>query len=74
MLMLVCAQLCLTVCDLMNSSLQGFSVHGIFQASILDHIAISYSKGYSHPGIIPAYLASPALAGGFCTTEPPGKA
>ena len=27
----------------------------------------------SHLGIEPAYLASPALAGGFFTTAPPGK-
>ena len=27
-----------------------------------------------HPGIEPARLASPALAGGFFTTAPPGKA
>ena len=26
-----------------------------------------------HPGIKPAFLASPALAGGFFTTAPPGK-
>ena len=26
-----------------------------------------------NPGIEPAALASPALAGGFLTTEPPGK-
>ena len=73
MLMLVCIQLCLTICDLMDCSLQGFSGHGIFQANILDRIAISYSKGYSHPGIKPASLVSPALAGGFFTTVPPGK-
>ena len=27
----------------------------------------------SHPGINPLSLASPALAGGLFTTEPPGK-
>ena len=26
-----------------------------------------------HPGIKPTFPASPALAGGFFTTEPPGK-
>ena len=26
-----------------------------------------------HPGMEPASLASPALAGGFVTAEPPGK-
>ena len=29
--------------------------------------------GLSNPGIQPMSLASPALAGGFFTTEPPGK-
>ena len=28
----VCAQSCLTLCDPMDCSLPGFSVHGIFQA------------------------------------------
>ena len=28
---------------------------------------------FPNPGIKPAFLASPALAGGFFTTEPPGK-
>ena len=30
-------------------------------------------KDLPHPGIEPASLASPALAGGFVTAEPPGK-
>ena len=42
--MIVCVQLCLTVCDLMDYSLQGCSVHGIFQANALDCIAISYFR------------------------------
>ena len=32
----VCAQLCPTLCDLMDSSLPGSSLHGIFQARILN--------------------------------------
>ena len=35
------------LCDAMNCSLPGFSVHGIFQAGILEQVAISYSRGSS---------------------------
>ena len=37
-------QLCPTLCDPMNCSLQGASVHGIFQARILELVALSYSR------------------------------
>ena len=49
------------------------SDHGIFQARILQWFSISYSRGSSRPGIEPASLASPALAGVFFTAVPPGK-
>ena len=39
------AQLCLTLCDPMDCSLPGSSVHGIFQASVLEWGAISFSEG-----------------------------
>ena len=44
--MCVCSviQLCLTLCDPMDSSPPGSSVHGIFQARILEWVAISYSR------------------------------
>ena len=64
------AKLCLTFCDPMDYSLPGSSVYGIFQARILEWFAISFSRGSSQPGIKPVSLA---LAGGFFTTEPPGK-
>ena len=38
------AQSCLTVCDPMDCSLSGFSVHGILQARILEWVAISFSN------------------------------
>ena len=41
------AQSCLTLCDPMDCSLPGFSVHGIFQARVLEWVAISFSKGSS---------------------------
>ena len=40
-------QLCLTLCDPMDCSLPGSSIHGIFQASVLKWAAISFSKGSS---------------------------
>ena len=44
-----CAQLCLTVCDPMDSSPPGSSLHGILQARILQWVAISSSRGSSLP-------------------------
>ena len=41
------AQSCLNICDPMDYSLPGSSVHGIFQARILEWVAISYSRGSS---------------------------
>ena len=68
------AQLCLTLCDPMDCSLPGSSVHGIMPARILKWVAISFSKGSSqHRGIEPMSPEAPALAGGFLTTEPPGE-
>ena len=42
-------QLCLTLCDPMDCSLPGSSVHGILQARILDWVAISFSRESFHP-------------------------
>ena len=38
------AQSCLTLCDPMDCSLPGSSVHGIFQARVLEWVAISFSN------------------------------
>ena len=38
------AQSCLTLSDLMDCSLPGSSVHGIFQARVLEWGAIAFSK------------------------------
>ena len=38
------AQSCRTLCDPMDSSLPGSSVHGIFQARTLEWVAISFSN------------------------------
>ena len=37
-------QSCLTLCDPMDYKPPGFSVHGIFQARILEWVAISFSN------------------------------
>ena len=43
----------------------GSSVHGIFQARVLEWVAIFYSRVSSQPGIESASLASPALEADF---------
>ena len=43
------AKLCLTLCNPLDHSLPGSSVHGISQARILEWVAISFSRGPSWP-------------------------
>ena len=50
--------------------LPGSSVHGISQVRILEQVAISFSREIFLTHIEPV---SPALAGRFFATEPPGK-
>ena len=40
------SQSCLTLCDPMDCSPPGSSVHGILQARILEWVAISFSRGF----------------------------
>ena len=42
-------QSCLTLCNHMDCSLPGSSVHGIFQARVLEWVAISFSRKSSWP-------------------------
>ena len=42
-------QSCSTLCDPIDCSLSGSSVHGIFQAIVLEWVAISFSRGSSQP-------------------------
>ena len=42
-------QSCLTLCDPMDCSLPGFSLHGILQAKILEWGAVPFSRGSSQP-------------------------
>ena len=73
--MCACAQLlqsCLTLCDPVDCSLSGSSVHGILQARILEWVA-------SPPGDLPdleikrVSPGSPALQVDSLPTEPSGK-
>ena len=43
-------QLCLTLCDPLDCSLPGSSVHGILQARTLEWVAVPSSRGFSQPG------------------------
>ena len=44
-----CDQFCPTLCNLIDCSLPGTSVHGTVQARILEWVAISSSRGLSQP-------------------------
>ena len=44
-----CAQVVSTLCDPMDCSPPGSSVHGILQARILEGVAIPFSRGSSQP-------------------------
>ena len=45
------AQSCPTLCDPMDCSLPGSSVHGILQARIMEWVAISFSKSESEDAL-----------------------
>ena len=61
-------QSCPTLSDPMDCSLPGSSVHGIFQARVLEWVAIAFSGNPPGPDI-----KSTSSAGGFLTSGPPGK-
>ena len=67
------AQSCLALCQPVDGSPPGSSVHGASQARILECTALPFPGGLPDPGIKPASLVSLALAGRFFTTELPGK-
>ena len=52
----VCTQSCPSLCDAMDCSLPGSSVHGILQARILEWVVIPFSGDLPLPGIEPASL------------------
>ena len=51
----------------------GSSVHGISRQEYWSGLPFPPPEDLPHPGIKPMSLTSPALAGGFFTTVPPGK-
>ena len=63
------AQLCPTLCDPVDGSLPGSSVHGIFKVRVPEWVTISFSKGSSQPR--DRTQVSQLEAGTL--TEPPGK-
>ena len=64
------AKLCWTLCDPMDCSPPGSSVHGILQAKILEWVAMSLSRGSSWPK---DQTCISCIVGGFFTAELPGK-
>ena len=64
------AQSCPTLCDPMDCSLPGFSLHGILQARVLEWVAFSFSRGSSQSR---DQTQVSHTAGGFFTAEPQGK-
>ena len=63
-------QSCPTLCDPMDCSPPGSSVHGTSQARILEWVVISFSRGSSQPRDQTLVYRT---AGRFFTTEPPGS-
>ena len=59
--------------DPMDCSPAGSSVHGIFQARILEWVTLSYSRDLPNAGIQPTSLVSPALQADSLPAEPQGK-
>ena len=67
------AQLRLTRCDPMDCGPPNSSVHGIFQARMLERVATLTPGDLADAGIETSSFVSPALAGGFLHTMPTGK-
>ena len=65
--------MCPTLCNPMDCSLPGSSVHGISQARILSGFPFPSPGDLTDPGVELTSLVSHALAGGFFTTAPPEK-
>ena len=61
---------CLPLCDPMDCSLPGSSVHEILQARILEWVAIPISRGSSLPK---DQTRSPTLQANSLPSEPPGR-
>ena len=71
--MLTHAQSCLTLCNPMDCSPPGSSVHRILQARIVEWIAIPFSRGSCLPKDRTRVSCISSIAGRFFTAEPLGK-
>ena len=66
-------QLCPTLCDPMDHSLPGSSVHAILQARMLKWVAMPSSRRSFQPRNPTSISYVSCIAGRFFTAEPPGK-
>ena len=66
-------QSCPTLCNPMDYSPPGSSLHGIFLAKILEWVAMPSSRGSSWPRDWAHVSYISYTVSGFFTTEPPGK-
>ena len=64
---------CPTLCDPLDCSPPGFSVHGILHARALEQVAIPSPGDLPDSGIEPVSLVSPTLQVGSSPTEPSWK-
>ena len=67
--MRVLLQSCLTLCDPVDYSLSGSSIHGFSRQEYWSGLPCPPSGDLPDPGIEPASLTSPSLADGFFTTS-----
>ena len=67
------AHLCSTLCNPMDYSLSGSSVHGIFWQKYWSGLPFPTPGDLPNPGVEPESLASPALAREFFTIVLPRK-
>ena len=67
------AKSCLTLCDPMDCSTPGSSVHGISQQEYWSGLLCRPPGDLPDPGIRPTSIASSAWAGGFFSFESAGK-
>ena len=70
----MCAQLCLNLCDPLDCSSPGSSVHGILQARLLEWVTISFSRGSSRLRDQTHISCVPCIAGRFFRHQAPWEA
>ena len=70
MILLLVIQSCPTVCDSVDCSLPGSSIHELLQARKQEWVAITFSRGSYHSGIKPS---SPALQADSLPSDPQVK-